>query len=289
MWPRLRRAMHWVGGSLGLAGAVFVVIRLREHAGQFDLASLGVGAWAGLGGLVVLHGLANILLALAWWHILRSTGASATPRWALRTYGVSQLAKYVPGNVLHLAARQGLGLAVGLPGRMLAKSLLWEIILLSITAVTFGILTLPLLWREGPILISVLIFISVMLFATISIRCWLGAELAKALVCHAGFLLMFGFGFVGTLGIIAGQEVVEFDLLLMYAGAYLVAWLAGFLTPGAPAGAGVREVVLVYVLGGIVVEADLLLAVAISRTITIAGDLGFFAWAMLARRGRLHG
>ena len=33
--------------------------------------------------------------------------------WAIRTFGVAQFAKYVPGNVIHLASRQALGLRMG--------------------------------------------------------------------------------------------------------------------------------------------------------------------------------
>ena len=286
IWPLLKRVLHWVGGGLGLVGAIFVIIRLLEHADELDFSRFGTGAWAGIGFFAVLYGLANILLASAWWYILRSFGVSVARIWAVRTFAVSQLAKYVPGNLLHLAARQGLGIAAGLPAGMLAKSLLWEIIILSVTAAVFGLLTLTLLWRDG-LLVFVLIFVSAMFLLIVSIRRWFGVELEKALVYHAGFLLLYGIGFVGTLGIVAGKESMVADLLLVYMGAYLVAWLAGFLTPGAPAGAGIREVALMYLLGGSVPEADLLLAVAMSRVITIAGDLGFFVWAGLKQPGKM--
>jgi len=287
IWSLLKRALRWVGGGLGLAGVVFVVARLLEHADKLDFSNFGTIAWAGIGGFAVMYGLANIFLASAWWHILRSFDASVSRLWTLQIYGTSQLAKYVPGNVLHLAARQGLGLAAGLSGGMLAKSLLWEIILLSVTAAVFGVLALPLLWRNGSILLSVLTFVSVMFLLAVGVRRWFGKELAKALACQAGFLLMSGTVFVGILGVVVGKESMKVELLLVYVGAYLLAWLAGLLTPGAPAGAGVREMAVVFLLGGSVAEADLLFAVAMSRAITIAGDLGFSAWALLARRGRL--
>ena len=65
-------------------------------------------------------------------------------------------------------------------------------------------------------------------------------------------------------------------------GAYTAAWLAGFVTPGAPAGLGVRELVLVFLLDGHAAEPDLLPAVVLSRVVTVLGDTFFFgaaAWA----------
>ncbi len=61
---------------------------------------------------------------------------------------------------------------------------------------------------------------------------------------YALFLTLAGAIFVGVLMIVATS--VDRLLLIVPAllGAYVIAWLAGLLTPGPPAGAGVREVVL---------------------------------------------
>jgi hypothetical protein len=73
-----------------------------------------------------------------------------------------------------------------------------------------------------------------------------------------------------------------YSVFSTFCSAYIIAWLAGLVTPGAPAGVGVRELVLLFLLGGQVAEADLLLAVILGRTVTVVGDLMFFcaAYAM---------
>lgn len=48
------------------------------------------------------------------------------------------------------------------------------------------------------------------------------------------------------------------------------------MMPGAPAGIGVRETVLVLLLGSYMIEADLLMAVLIGRIVTVFGDVIFF-------------
>jgi uncharacterized membrane protein YbhN (UPF0104 family) len=45
----------------------------------------------------------------------------------------------------------------------------------------------------------------------------------------------------------------------------VIAWLAGLVITGAPAGVGVRELVPLYLLEGYVMETNLLLAVVLGR------------------------
>ena len=115
----------------------------------------------------------------------------------LKVYGTSQLAKYLPGNIFHMAGLQSPGMAAGEPACVLAKSTAWELGLISFSAATFG--------------------------------------------------------------------------------AFMLDWLAGLLAPGAPAGLGVREMVLFSLLKGLVAEADLLLTIVPSRLVTVAGDM-LFTW-----------
>lgn len=77
-------------------------------------------------------------------------------------------------------------------------------------------------------------------------------------------------------------------LWIPLSGVYVLAWLAGLVTPGAPAGVGVRELVLLFLLKGIVAEADLLLAVVLGRVVTVVGDFGFFVFGNLIRHEEMH-
>jgi hypothetical protein len=57
--------------------------------------------------------------------------------WAKSFNRVSQLAKYVLGNIFHLASRQALSMAAGFEGWMPAKSTIWELGLLVLAGVLF--------------------------------------------------------------------------------------------------------------------------------------------------------
>jgi hypothetical protein len=284
----LKRALHWIGGALGIAGIAFVAVRLRDHAAELDLGRFSAADFAAIAGLALAYGAANLLLARAWWHLLAFLGTGASPGWAVRAYGLSQLAKYVPGNIFHLAGRQALGISAGLPGWALAKSAVWELGLISVAGALFAILASPLVLTGVPLPASWIAFAVALVALGAVAKRRLGAPVSRALGLQATFLAISGLVFVGTLGV-ALPDTVDMAMLSALCGAYVVAWLAGLATPGAPAGIGVRELLLLFLLGGRVPEAELLVAVVLGRIVTVGGDLAFFlAVSLLGLRERRH-
>jgi uncharacterized membrane protein YbhN (UPF0104 family) len=86
--------------------------------------------------------------------------------------------------------------------------------------------------------------------------------------------------FVGLLVLFVNEGSDTASQVFLICGAFVITWLAGSVTPGAPAGIGVRELVLLFLLKGLVLESDLLLAVLLSRVVTVAGDVLFFLAAL---------
>lgn len=275
----LRRKLHWFGSGLALIGVVFVAVRLHTYWLGLDFSRITLSIWLSIVVFAVLYGLANLLLASAWWHLLAHLGAPITRLRSIKIYGISQLAKYLPGNIFHLAGRQALGMAAGISAGVLAKSTLWELGLIALTGTLFGWLILPLLFPAYSEVASVLFLLgSAWLVANILQR-MAGHQTALAFIWQILFLVISGGVFVALLGVIAGSEVVPAQLWLTIGGAYIVAWLAGLVTPGAPAGVGVREIILLLLLKGVMHEADLLMAILLGRLVTVVGDLLFFVSA----------
>ena len=54
---------------------------------------------------------------------------------------------------------------------------------------------------------------------------------------------------------------------------FILAWLIGFIVPGAPGGIGIREFVLITIMTSFVAEQYILFAVILHRIITVIGDL----------------
>jgi uncharacterized membrane protein YbhN (UPF0104 family) len=277
MSPMLRRALHWGGSGLALIGVVFVGFRLHSYWLDLDLSRVTPLAWSFIAVLSVIYGAANLLLALAWWHLLRQLGASATRLGSTRIYGMSQLAKYVPGNIFHLAGRQALGMAAGISAGVLAKSTIWELGSIAVAGALFGWMILPLLSPGFPEAASVILMLGSAVLIGGLLRQVAGRQPAWSFIWQMLFLLVSGAVFVALLELIADGERLGVRYWLTIGSAYIVAWLVGLVTPGAPAGVGVREMILLLLLKGLVAEMDLLMAVLLGRVVTVVGDLLFFA------------
>lgn len=262
------------GGLLGFFGIIFVIFRLSEYTTQIGFADFGLKKWAWIAYLILIYCLANTLLALAWLHLMTFLGEFIDLSWAVQIYGRSQLARYIPGNVFHLAGRQALGMANGLPGWALAKSAVWEIGMIIVAGIPFSVLALPLYWTGLSIWLALFLFFVLFGGMALFLRRW-SPFLAYAFVFQGLFLVVSGCVFAGILSVIT-PDTMTLSWLPTFCGAYVAAWLVGFVTPGAPAGAGIRELVLLFLLSDHVAEATLLLAVVIGRMVTIFGDLLFF-------------
>jgi hypothetical protein len=58
------------------------------------------------------------------------------------------------------------------------------------------------------------------------------------------------------------------------------------ITPGAPAGVGVRELVLLLLVKGMLTEPDLLVAVLTGRIVTVSGDFIYFLSSLTLNRSK---
>lgn len=275
MPPPLKHWLHIAGGGLGLLGVAFVAKRLHTYSAHIDITLFDTIAWLLIGALILAYGTANVFLAQAWRQILIFLEVRVRLRWAIRAYGLSQLAKYLPGNIFHLASRQALGMAVGLPARALAKSAIWELGLIAVVGAIFGVLVVPLLWPEFPMVTSVVAFSLVAAGVVAGLNRFFSPSASAAFAWQLLFLAVSGAVFAGTLALAVPTPCVLPPLPAL-CGAFVIAWLAGLVTPGAPAGIGVREMVLLFLLGQQIAQADLLLAVVLGRGVTVLGDLIFF-------------
>jgi uncharacterized membrane protein YbhN (UPF0104 family) len=277
----LRRAFHWAGGAVAAVGIIFIALRLNEYGNRVAFEKLSSGVWLVTAVSALIYCFSNILLALAWWRLLVHFKVTIPRQWAVTTYGISQLGKYVPGNIFHLAGRQAMGLAAGLPGWSLAKSVLWELGLIAFAGAMFGLLTLPILMPSFPMLLGLGVFIAGILSAVAGINRFLGAGPARAFYYYLCFLAISGLLFLAVLTTLSSSATAFDASWVIICGAYVIAWLVGLVTPGAPAGVGVRELVLIFFLRGSVSEGELLLAAVLGRIVTVTGDFLFFALTSL--------
>lgn len=284
MSPFLKKILHWAGTALAISGAVIVMFRLNEYSSELDFSRFDSLTWLIITIFVLIYGLANIILAQAWRNILEYFGAKVLRSWATKIYGLTQLAKYVPGNIMHLASRQAMGLAGGVGGWQLAKASIWEIGLISITGAFFLILVLPQVFSFVPLYKAIAGFIFALLLMGIMLMRFIGLTILRAFGYYVVFLSISGLVFTGLVFVIIGSKLFTPIIAVNLCSAFVVAWLAGLITPGSPAGIGVRELVLAMLLKGIIFEPDLFLAISLSRLVTVCGDVIFFLFASIFLR-----
>ncbi len=272
----LKRGLHFCGNFLAILGIFVVAMRLGDYAHDIDFSHFRLIDWFLLGGLALIYAGSNIILALAWRSLLAQFGAETSFHWAIRTYGISQIAKYIPGNILHLASRQVMGVAAGVKGWCLVKSVVWELGLLAMIGGCFGILALPLLNQNMPANLATAVFLAALIISIALLKCFAGNAVARAAVWYAVFLAISGMLFIALVELVAGNAINTLETGVLLIGAYTFAWLAGLVTPGAPAGIGVREFVLLMLLNGIFQGKDLLLAIVLGRCITATGDSVYY-------------
>jgi hypothetical protein len=290
---RAGRALGWLVVALAFG---FIGARLWQ-GGAWDLVRprLELLLLATIGGALI-YGLASFLLSAAWREILAAEHPPGPAAAYHAVYGRTQIAKYLPGNCFHFVGRQILGPALGHSQTALALASLVEGVLLMAVAAS---LALPLaLNRFGSwsiVLLAGAISVLALVFATpilspARFRPGAGApanrgggyragRLLRALALQVAFFAAAG----GVLWLLAALLVAPEAAapgLLTTIGALALAWLAGFVVPGAAAGVGVREAILMVALDGpLGPEASAVIALAF-RLVTTAGDGVFCALAL---------
>jgi len=279
-WKQL---FNWGGLGIGVVGVVFVVRKLTEYSSQIDFTGFSISSLLSLFGLLTAYCFSNVLLALAWRDILKYLGVNIKKKWAIHTYGISQIGKYVPGNIFHFAGRQAIGQAAGLPALPLAKSAVWEIGVIAATGSLFSLLLLPLFFEKATYPLSLILYLVVVVSIGLSVHHWVGASVASAVKWYFLFLTLSGIIFYRILMIATVGQPVTGGMAIGITGVYVIAWLAGLLTPGAPAGIGVREMVFLAILHGIINEGELIKAIVLGRFVTVGGDVFFYIFSMISR------
>lgn len=280
MTPLAKRIINYIGTMLALIGLVFIAIKLHSYGIVAVFSNYNVFDWVIISGLILAYGLANTLLSIAWWRILIGLGIKVDCYWAIRTYAISQITKYVPGNIFQFVGRQALGMAKGLPAWALVKSSVWEIGLIAFCGSLFGFFVLPIFTDSYYInsLVCLFLFLLTFTISFVALRKCLNPSFSNAMSYYTIFLIISSFLFLALIFLQNKSfEIVDINNLFILCSAYIVAWLIGLITPGAPAGVGVRELVLLFILDGIIQESNLLAVILLGRLVTIGGDVLFYA------------
>jgi len=287
--------------------AVVVALGRNWHAVARDLSRAAAGPMV-VAGILALVG--PVLTMLGWRVLLSDAGSPLPVPPAAGIFFVGQLGKYLPGSVWTVVAQAEMGSALHIPRRRSAVVGLVSIGLGILTGLLAGLPALPMLLRRDESGSGWWLVLAVPLLA---LACWppllnravaVGLRLlrrdppehdlsGRAVLTSVGLLLGAWLCFGVHTMVLAAAVSGTGDLggLALGAGSgYALAASLGMLAVVAPAGVGVREAVLVLLLGTTMTVSSATAVVLLSRLVITLADvlLALLAW-LYARSHHLIG
>jgi uncharacterized membrane protein YbhN (UPF0104 family) len=296
--PRLKKMLGWL---VAATAAGFFVHRLIANLGTMPhLAWNATTCVTGVAS-ILLATLAIVLSGAIWQVLLRDQGIRMPWRRVVSLYLVAQFGKYLPGNVGQYVGRAVLGAKIGIPVPVTLTTMVIEALWGIGTAVGLSALSLYLFLDSArtalPDWVSATGFL--LCFVGLLVAPWLGISLAKRLTPRL-IARVFGAHDVKPPAWLAALKVsllyvacslcmgliVQWQSIYLFAavqtpllqvsGFFALAWLAGYLLPGAPAGLGVREFMMALLFTPIFGEGTALaLGVTLRVATTLADALAF--------------
>lgn len=265
--PLIKPVANSIGALLVLASLIYIWRKADRLLGTIVYSDVTPIVVITVLLSALAYGAILLLLAIAWSKTARADQSISFIDMII-IYGRAVLAKYLPGSIFQYASRQFFGASKGLAQKdMMAASMLeiaLHIIVASAVAAIFAILS------GYAVLNGLAVLIICMLLLVLGHYRGFTAYNDAVMLQLFFFLAFAGIAFCNGL-ILLGS----FEQSAILTAIFMTAWLAGFVVPLAPGGIGVREAVILA-LGGIFMPADILLFfAALTRIITLLGDVLF--------------
>jgi uncharacterized membrane protein YbhN (UPF0104 family) len=252
---------------------------------------------------VLLAGAGTFCYMLSWRAVVSGLGIRLGLRDASGVFFVSQLGKYIPGAIWPILAAGQLGGRVGVPAFTASLSTTVALFVNFAVAATFAIgavLFVPgdVAQYSGVIIAAVVVALFLLtppvlrrLIALVmrvirpkAVPPHLTTKSVGAMVGWSVLSWLFFGSHIWVLVIAFGGD--PWTTILPSVSGYALAWAIGFLIVIAPAGAGVREAIMVLLFGSILSAGTTVGLVVVSRLALVLVDLSLVLVG-LRRRGRV--
>ena len=249
--------------------------------------------------LCVLYLLINVNRSFNWKLILEFLSSTRIKGFAVSgIYLRTEIAKYIPSNMVHFAGRHLLTRKMGFRDRVLvganildlcfllaAASLIIFVSLVSgqlpLPAAVMKYVNLRILFAAGAFVAVCMVIYMFLKRKTVfaEIKPFLSVQkISGAVVICAMYMPVFIINSLILLAVLrymCASPVAASAVIPVFA-SFTFAWTLGFVVPGAPGGLGVRESVLIILLAPYFGESAALSAALLSRIISILGDCAAF-------------
>lgn len=302
------KSIKIAGNILMVLSFVFIVNRIMEYGVNFSkvvtISTLIISIVS-----VFFYAILVVALAIIFYLLLKIFSSdNISPQGSIFIYCKSNLYKYLPGNVFHYIGRNQIAVDNETSHSGPVAATIAEMLLLTIAALITAIVFAgqhAVKWSVDNysahqiIIYFVLMFLVllgvVILYSVISKRKLTAGNIKPAnsiqftvairyLMMYVIYFVINGVMFIMLLHSVGGE--LSNDLFFPVIGMYTLSWMIGFITPGVPAGLGIREAIMSALLIGLVEAEFVISAVVIYRIITILGDVvAFIIVHQISRNG----
>ena len=291
MQKKLIDTLKWVWIAAVLAGAGWYFYEHYQEISQY-LGTLSASRLI-LSFLFLLVG--KLLISDVTRLSLKKIGVRLPYKEALSITSVTQLGKYLPGGIWHLAGKYGIYKIKEISTKNTVRALVYENVWLLSSATIIGILLLlissgqivcgyiPLLCNSN-IVFSVEIGLPFFWLAGMLIFEWIffnkkrikAEDFILVLVEQIFIWLIFGLSFWLVFPAQGGY-------LPQIIGAFSLSWVAGYVAIFAPGGIGIREFLLTIFLGAFFKSGDVAIYATVHRLIWVLAEvfLGGISWLVI--------
>lgn len=282
-----------------IAAMVFIVKKITDM--NVDMSQFRSPELIGVFGIsTVIQTLQIICACIPWLVFTQSLSGKKIPfSLAMSVYTKSNIFKYVPGNVFQYIGRNQLAADMNISHVDVACATILDILFCVmwtgiISVILLGRKLIELLEKYGNnLLLVAVIGITILALGIILIRFRFREKVEgyisrylKAIKKGNRFKLIQGVIYYFFHNILSAAmyffclrlifgETLSIPELASLTGAFLFAWIIGFVTPGAPGGIGIRESVMLFVCGDKYEEKILLFVLAV-RISSILSDIAAF-------------
>lgn len=295
---KLKKAVKVIGNILMIAALAFVIKKLLDM--DISLSQFSEGRV--LGTVVLCLSVQTVIIIIScypWLAFARSLSGRKIPySAAMPVYTQSNIYKYLPGNVFQYVGRNKLAADMDISHIDIACATILDIFFCVfwtgvVSLILLGSRIAELLEKYGKNLFiaggaGVLLLIAaaavVKLKFSGKVKDCLSryskafARENRPMLLRGAFYYFFQNAvsaamYMGCLALIVPQA--DTDELIALTGAFLFAWIIGFVTPGAPGGIGIREGVMLFVCGDSFADR-IVLFVLVMRIGSVFADVAAF-------------
>ncbi|MHC5215455.1 lysylphosphatidylglycerol synthase domain-containing protein [Enterococcus sp. LJL128] len=294
MNTKVKKILNILGNIITLVAVFFVFRKLFTSSLDYTILFKQQNIFT-ITGITLILTIIIITNCYPWKKLVEIFSAKKMPwRDTIMVYTKSNLLKYLPGNVFQYVGRNELATKREIPHLKVATATVFDIFINVLAAVVLSSIYFfqhgfSFHFNSQTILFICIGFIALILGAAVVVYAFREKAHAFLKTIKQFITLQTLKGFVSALIYYIFTMMIQsllFTALLVYVldvslnpqlflqlfSAYTFSWLVGFITPGAPAGIGIREAVMAGATGGLINEGVITFAMVIFRVLTTVAD-----------------